>query len=189
MIHRRHLIHAAAGLPLIGLIPHRLFAAPATPACGDEAAPTAAQMAGPFARDEVPERSALREPGMGGLPLTLSGVVQGTDCTVLKGCELTFWQANADGAYDVGGGQLYGRQRSADGTYRLETVVPGRYPGRVPHLHVSIRDAEGRLRLTTQLYVPDVSGNDNDFLFNPALLMAYTETADAASGRFDFVLA
>lgn len=189
MTHRRHVIQAAASLPLIGLMPGRLWAASPTPACGGEAAPTLAQMAGPFVRNEVPERQQLREPGMPGLPLRLSGSVRDTDCQPLRDVVLTFWQANAAGDYDLQGGQLYGRQRSAEGRYQLGTVVPGRYPGRVRHLHVALHDASDRLRLTTQLYFPGERDNRRDFLFNPALLMAYAETAEQADARFDFVLA
>lgn len=188
MIDRRHLMRAAASLPLIGLLPSRLFAVSPTPACGEEAAPTATQTAGPFARNEVPERRDLREPGMAGLPLTLSGTVLNPNCATLSGYVLTFWQADHKGRYDPRGGRLYGRQRSADGTYRLDTIVPGRYPGRVPHLHVAIHDAEGRLCLTTQLYFPNARGNREDFLFNPDLLMAYQQDEARAVAGFDFVI-
>lgn len=185
-LNRRDLLCAAAGLPIVGLV--RPLAAAPTPDCGG-ALPTLQQMAGPFARREVVERRNLRAVGIKGLPLRLTGRVEDPHCRPLQGCVLTFWQADADGRYDQQGGQLYGRQRSEDGLYELETVVPGRYPSRVPHLHTAIHDADGRLRLTTQLYFPGAAGNERDFLFNQALLMDYAADEAGAIAQFTFVVA
>ena len=50
----------------------------------------------------------------------------------------------------------------ADGLYRLETVVPGRYEPRPPHIHVRV-EADGFPALVSQLYLDDGgSGADPD---------------------------
>jgi protocatechuate 3,4-dioxygenase beta subunit len=76
----------------------------------------------------------------------------------------------------------------AEGRYRLETVLPGVYPGRTRHIHVKAQ-APNRPPLTTQLYFPGEAGNARDGIFDPALLVALADAADGASAaRFDFVL-
>jgi hypothetical protein len=44
------------------------------------------------------------------------------------------------------------------GRYRLETIVPARYPGCPPHIHVKV-NAPGGLVLTTQIYFEGQPGN------------------------------
>jgi protocatechuate 3,4-dioxygenase beta subunit len=48
----------------------------------------------------------------------------------------------------------------AEGRFRFRTVKPGRYPGRVPHLHFAV--SGGRQRVITQMYFPDEAGNQDD---------------------------
>ena len=101
---------------------------------------------------------------------------------------LDVWQADADGAYDNRGFRLRGHLfADADGRYRLETIVPGCYPGRTRHIHVKLQPPGGRV-LTTQLYFPDEAANRRDGLFEPALLVALRRDAGAAQAAFDFVL-
>jgi protocatechuate 3,4-dioxygenase beta subunit len=184
---RRQLLHASATLPALALVP-RLFAAPEpTPDCGDE--PTPAQTAGPFYTPESPRRASLREPGLDGEPLRVSGQVLDRDCQPLAGAILDFWQADAKGRYDNRGFRLRGHLLTdPQGRYALDTIVPGRYPGRTSHLHVRVLTAAGRRLLTTQLYFPDDPGNARDFLFNPLLLMALARDAEGAYGGFDFIV-
>jgi protocatechuate 3,4-dioxygenase beta subunit len=73
------------------------------------------------------------------------------------------------------------------GSYRLETIVPGVYPGRTRHIHVKVQ-APGRAVLTTQLYFPGEPENQRDFLFQEVLLLATTDAGGTTAGRFDFVL-
>lgn len=184
MNRRRQLLAAAAALPALALpIPGR---ARPTPACGDETPP---QMAGPFARSALPVRQDLRPPNAAGRPLRLTGNVLDTACQPLRDLSLAFWHADPEGRYHPETLAFYGRQPSPDGRYALDTLAPGPYPGRVPHLHVAIHDAAGRLRLVTQLYFPDEPGNRRDFLFDPALLMHVEDRPGLRLAHFDFVLA
>ena len=57
---------------------------------------------------------------------------------------------------------------NSKGEFFLETVIPGSYPGRTPHLHVKVQRKGGQV-LTTQLYLPNHPGNAQDFLFDPRL--------------------
>jgi protocatechuate 3,4-dioxygenase beta subunit len=74
-----------------------------------------------------------------------------------------------------------------EGRYRLRTIVPARYPGRTPHIHVKIQ-ARDQPVLTTQLYFPGEPGNAADRLFRKELLMRATMAGAGLAGRFDFVL-
>ncbi len=208
---RRRLVRGAAALPLssrIGLASvasavagstGTATALAATPACVDPAEPTPPQTAGPFYTPDAPERDSLVEPDMEGMPLMLSGLVLGTDCRPVPRALLEFWQADAAGRYDNEGYRLRGHLRADDrGRWRLQTILPGIYPGRTRHIHVRVRRERGP-PLTTQLYFPGEVRNQQDRLFSPALLVTVTER-DAAppagtGGRpamaatFDFVLA
>ena len=186
-LRRRRLLQALSTLPLR----EPLLAAgaaglawpstglPATPACGAGSAATPRQTEGPYFTRDSPERATLLEPGIAGQRLVLSGTVLSLDCRPLAGALLDFWQADADGAYDNQGYRLRGHQfTDADGRYRLETVVPGLYPGRTRHIHVKVQSKGGPV-LTTQLYCPDVPENRRDGQFAPALLVAVTQAGRA----------
>ena len=155
-----------------------------TPACDDGDEPTVAQTEGPYFTPGSPERRSLVEDGIGGERLVIAGRVLTTGCRPVRRALLDFWQADADGEYDNEGFRLRGHQLTdARGRFRLETVVPGLYPGRTRHLHVRVQ-APRRDVLTTQLYFPGESANSSDGLFVPELVM------DVRGGRaaFDFVL-
>jgi protocatechuate 3,4-dioxygenase beta subunit len=148
---------------------------------------------GPYFTRNSPLRPSLLEKGMGGMPLVLSGRVRSADCAIIPGALLDFWQADADGRYDNQGFRLRGHQfTDAQGRYRLETVMPGLYPGRTRHLHVKVQARDGPV-LTTQLYFPGEAANRQDGLFSSALLVSVVEpSAPPAAGRvqasFDFVI-
>jgi protocatechuate 3,4-dioxygenase beta subunit len=159
-----------------------------TPACGDSR-PTQAQTEGPYFKPRSPERASLIEPGLGGTKLVLAGAVRTAACRPIAHALLDFWQADGGGRYDNAGFRLRGHQYADEqGRYRLETVMPGEYPGRTPHIHVKLQPPGGRI-LTTQLYFPDQPRNARDPIFRPELLMALADAPDGKSGRFDFVLA
>ena len=156
-----------------------------TPACG---AQTASQTEGPYFKPSSPERLSLLEPEMRGRRLVVTGVVRGIDCKPVPRALLDFWQADAGGRYDNAGFRLRGHQfTDAEGHYRLETIVPGVYPGRTRHIHVKAQ-APSRRALTTQMYFPGEANNARDGLFDPALLVALADAADGVTARFDFVL-
>ena len=106
-------------------------------------------------------------------------------CKPVANALLDFWQADEEGAYDNQGFRYRGHQHTdAQGRYRLETVVPARYPGRTRHIHVKAQ-APGRRVLTTQIYFPGEAGHARDFLFAPELALTATAPGE---GRFDFVV-
>jgi protocatechuate 3,4-dioxygenase beta subunit len=150
---------------------------------------TPSQTEGPYFKPGSPERASLVDPGTAGTPLVISGRVLGTDGQPVAGALLDFWQANAAGAYDNRGYDLRGHQYTdADGGYRLETIVPGLYPGRTRHIHVKVQAPGGPI-LTTQLYFPDEARNASDGIFDPALVLPIQD--DGAGGKtatFDFVV-
>lgn len=140
----------------------------ATPSCGRSTPP---QMAGPFFTPQSPERSGLIEPNMKAKRMRLVGQVVDTRCQPIPGALLDFWQCDEKGEYDNQGFRLRGHQfADRKGQFVLDTVVPGAYPGRTPHLHVKVQRKGGQI-LTTQLYLPGHPGNAGDFLFDPRLLM------------------
>jgi protocatechuate 3,4-dioxygenase beta subunit len=196
---RRRFLGLLTALPLLLsglLLPGRRSAAQAnrmltpTPACGDDDDddPTPAQTEGPFFTPRSPERNTLLEPGITGVPLVVSGLVLTRTCRPLAGALVDFWQANDDGAYDNEGYRLRGHQfTDSEGRYRLETIVPGLYPGRTRHIHVKVQ-APDRPVLTTQLYFPGEADNARDRIFDRELVMEMEEANDRRAGLFDFVL-
>jgi protocatechuate 3,4-dioxygenase beta subunit len=160
-----------------------------TPACDDGDDPTPAQTEGPYFTPSSPERASLLEAGMGGQRLVVTGTVLTTDCRPVQRALLDFWQADDAGQYDNQGYRLRGHQFSdTDGTWRLETVVPGLYTGRTRHIHVKVQAPDGPI-LTTQLYFPDEPANDRDGIFQPELVLTDVRDRGATrQGSFRFVL-
>lgn len=159
-----------------------------TPACSDKDDVTPAQTPGPFFKPRSPERRSLLEPGIQGTKIVLDGRVLSTRCRPIEKALVDFWQADASGEYDNAGYRLRGHQfTDSAGKYRVETIVPGLYPGRTRHFHVRVQ-APNRPVLTTQLYFPGEPENKRDGIFNPKLVMAVRDSADTKAGSFDFVL-
>jgi protocatechuate 3,4-dioxygenase beta subunit len=120
--------------------------------------------------------------------MVVIGQVFSGDCKPLVGARLDFWQADDQGVYDNVGYRLRGHQfTDSEGRYRLETVVPGLYPGRTRHIHVKVGTPDGPV-LTTQLYVPGEARNSTDSIFNQGLIVAIQDTADGSLATFNFVL-
>jgi len=160
---------------------------PATPECPDDEV-TPEVTAGPFFKPRSPGRTSLLEPGLEGERVVLSGQVLSRQCRPVGNALLDFWQADAEGRYDLAGYRLRGHQRADEaGRYRLETVLPGPYSGRTRHIHVRVQPPGGPL-LTTQLFFPGERRNDADFLFRPQLVMSVSPAAAGLTARFDFVL-
>ena len=160
-----------------------------TPACRDTDDITPPQTAGPFYKPRSPERKSLLEPGIQGSKIVLEGNVRSSKCKPVQGALVDFWQADGSGVYDNTSYRLRGHQfTDGAGRYRLETVVPGVYPGRTRHFHVRVQ-APNRPVLTTQLYFPGEPENKRDFIFNPKLVIALRNSAGAKAASFDFVLA
>lgn len=160
-----------------------------TPACGDDDDETPAQTDGPFYTPNSPERASLLEAGMAGTVMILTGAVLTTGCQPVARALVDFWHADDAGVYDNLGYRLRGHQFTDDqGRYRLETIVPGLYPGRTRHFHVKVQAANQPI-LTTQLYFPDEPSNNTDGIYNPELVMAVADSATGKQAAFDFVLA
>lgn len=159
-----------------------------TPACGDADDATPPQTAGPFYKPRSPERKSLLEPSIQGNKIVLEGYVRSTKCQPIQRALVDFWQADASGTYDNAGYRLRGHQfADGGGRYRLETIVPGLYPGRTRHFHVRVQ-APNRPALTTQLYFPGEPENQRDWIFNPKLVIALRDSAGLKAANFDFVL-
>ncbi|WP_321574920.1 dioxygenase family protein [Paraburkholderia franconis] len=191
---RRDFLRRSAAVPstlLLLALEHaygRPGAVSATPAC-TEHEPTRQQTAGPFFLPHSPQRASLLEPGINGTKIVLTGRVYSTQCSAVPGALLDFWHANDAGEYDVEGFRLRGHQFSdREGCYRLETIVPGLYPGRTRHIHVTVRPPNGPI-LTTQLYFPGEQRNARDSLFDWRLLMTIDNDGERKAAQFDFVLA
>lgn len=147
-----------------------------TPAC----ILTAEQIEGPFFL-RAPVRSDIREDRQG-LPLNLRlQIVQADSCTPLSDAVVEIWHCDAAGNYSAypehlsrspfdtlaylgqttGHAQPVNEKRylrgalhtDADGIVEFNTILPGWYEPRMPHIHVKVFRAE-KAYLTTQLYFP-----------------------------------
>ena len=158
-----------------------------TPTCNGVATPS--QTEGPFYKPNSPQRTSLREPGISGTPLTITGFVLSTTCQPIAHALLDFWQADSNGNYDNTGFRLRGHLYTDNqGRFSLETIVPGEYPGRTRHIHVKVQASHGPV-LTTQLYFPGEARNDSDGIFSPGLLMHVQQAHDGELATFNFIIA
>jgi hypothetical protein len=165
-----------------------LGTATAPPVACNALVATPAQTEGPYFKAGSPERTDLRDAGMAGTTLVVVGHVVDAACNPIAGATIDVWQADASGTYDNVGYRLRGHLLSAaDGSYRFTTIVPGIYTGRTEHIHVKVTPPGGAT-LTTQLYFPGITQNDEDGIFDPAGLLAITEAAGGLLGIYTFVL-
>ena len=152
------------------------------PDCAVGLPPTRSDMEGPYFLAGSPEKASLIEPGMSGTPLNISGYVLTEDCKWIPGVKLEFWQADANGEYDLQGYRLRGHVfTDENGRYQIQTILPAPYETRPRHIHVMVL-LPGQPGLTTQLYFP----GDSPY---PELTVALSEEAQGAIAEFDFVLA
>ncbi len=125
-------------------------------------------VAGPYYFDPKLQRVDVTE-GHPGVPLRIRLVAIDTaSCQPLAGARIDIWHARADGFYSGYRGQgdhhktdtsgatfMRGTQYSdAHGEARFETVYPGWYQGRTPHIHFKVFTDE-KNALTAQMYFPD----------------------------------
>lgn len=155
---RRIALRWLAVLPA-ALLPSQLWATPGR-------RPTPADDWGPFYppdwRGEI-DADLTRFAGRsaGGRRLRLSGQLVDTSGKALPNAVVEIWQADARGRYRHPGVpehlrddafQGYGRtEADADGRYVFQTIVPGRYGSRPPHIHLRVAQP-GLPELVTQLY-------------------------------------
>jgi hypothetical protein len=102
--------------------------------------------------------------GRPGTPLSLRlKVVDATTCKPIRNATVDIWHADAGGVYSGvsanKGNFLRGIQRSdANGNVRFETIVPGWYPGRTPHIHVKVFVSGSELHTGQLFFRPSVLG-------------------------------
>jgi protocatechuate 3,4-dioxygenase beta subunit len=156
--------------------------------CPENVSLTPAQTEGPYYTPNTPERSSLLEEGLPGTRLLLTGYVLSLDCEPIPGAWLDFWQADGEGVYDNFGYQLRGHQYTDEmGRFTLETVYPGEYPGRTPHIHVKVMAPGGGV-LTTQIYFAGEASNARDFIFRPELVTELEPADDGWQASFNFFI-
>ena len=118
---------------------------------------------------------------MSGTSLTISGYVMTVDCKWVPGAKLEFWQADANGEYDLQGYRLRGHVfTDENGQYQIETILPAPYESRPRHIHVMVLPP-GQPSLTTQLYFP----GDSPY---PELTVAMSHDNQDAIAEFNFIL-
>ena len=111
----------------------------------------------------------------GGEIVRLSGRILDTKGNPVPQARVEIWQCDVSGRYlhqsDPGnqsrdpGFQGFGSDLTdASGQYSFRTIKPVPYPGRTPHIHIKIWHA-GRVKLTSQLYLPDHADNKRDWLY------------------------
>jgi protocatechuate 3,4-dioxygenase beta subunit len=120
---------------------------------------------GPYYFDPNLERTDVTE-GRPGLPTVLKLQVVDEVCRPLAGARVDIWHCDATGIYSGYAGQpgdvdatgetfMRGTQLTgADGVASFETVYPGWYPGRTPHVHFKVFLDQTTV-LTGQLFFPD----------------------------------
>ena len=189
---RREFLTVAAGLTALAAgAPAAAAQTPPlapTPSCTGSAPQTARQTEGPYFKPDSPLRASLLEPGMTGTKIVVTGTVLSTACQPVARALIDVWHADDRGDYDNAGYRLRGHQFADDqGRYRLETIVPGIYPGRARHFHVKVQ-APSRPVLTTQLYFPGEAVNARDPIFSRELVMQVSDAGSGKAATFDFVL-
>lgn len=109
-----------------------------------------------------------------GVPMSiLITIADGSnECTPIKDVIVDIWHCDKDGYYSEYGGSglqqvnlqdahfLRGRQTTnANGQVSFQSIFPGWYRGRAPHIHVHVYDSNGRSLLVTQIAFPEETCN------------------------------
>ncbi|MFI8744388.1 twin-arginine translocation signal domain-containing protein [Pseudomonas sp. NPDC077186] len=204
---RRHFLYGGA------VLGGGLLAAPAL--AQQLCRPTAGDILGPYYRFGAPFLAQLAGPEEAGERLVVSGTVLSADCrTPIANALVEVWQANGAGLYDTQTpgnytdkgrfhlrGMLY---TDAQGRYRIETVMPGRYPvppnlpgleqyggiTRPAHIHFRVMEAL-HVPVTLQLYFagdPHIA-EDPWASQHPDNVIALEADGQGRRGTFDIVLA
>jgi protocatechuate 3,4-dioxygenase beta subunit len=156
-------------------------------ACTAPAAALVELTEGPYYKANPPQNATLRTAGVAGTPLTLTGYVVSKSCQPIANAKLDFWQADGNGNYDNAGYTLRGWQLTdANGVYRLETVIPGLYPGRTEHIHFKV--TVNGATYTSQLFFPGVSQNEGDSIYSAQMLVKLNTATSPVTGTFTFVV-
>ena len=165
--------------------------------------PTSAEVLGPFYRKGASNTPVLRAPGDAGFPLKVIGQVVNTKGQRIEGAKVELWHADHHGRYDTRGYKYRAALTpDAQGSYSVDTVMPGHYADRpAQHIHYLI-SAPGHKTLITQAYFatdPFFEGNPeknwnkrgiaaNKELILPVKLFEGVGEPPHAEIRFDIVL-
>jgi len=165
-------------------------------------AATRPEALGPFFKKGAPNVRVLRQPRDPGFPLRVTGKVWNTRGEIVPSAVLETWHADFYGNYDLKGYKYRAKLRpDADGSYSVETIMPGHYPDRpAQHIHYLI-SASGHKTLVVQAYFatdpffegnPDKNYSKQGVVLNrehvrPVTLYERDSTAFAAI-NFDIVL-
>jgi protocatechuate 3,4-dioxygenase beta subunit len=168
LVHRRELIAGAGALGLTAVPIVACAQRPAAPAtsarliAGTACPATPEQTEGPFYFDPELVRQDIGE-GKPGVPLRLRlQIVDAAACAPSGRARVDIWHCDAAGVYSgydrersAGARWLRGTQfADAEGVALFNTLYPGWYEGRAPHVHVKAWMPDGR-ELTSQLYFPE----------------------------------
>lgn len=172
------------------------------PRLADDLRPTEKNAAGPFYREGAPFRAKVTPCMEPGEPLVVRGRVWGFDTKKpLADAILDVWQANSKGFYDnsfrgkppkKGVFKYRARMRTDEtGYYEFETIKPGGYSFRTPHIHYIV-SRRGYQTVVTQLFFKGEPMNSKDPLVKPSLIVdpiaVTTEYGRYLLGTFDIVL-
>jgi protocatechuate 3,4-dioxygenase beta subunit len=114
---------------------------------------------GPYYFDPALLRTDITE-GRPGLPLSVTLQIVDESCAPLANARVDIWHCDAEGIYSGYNGFegetfMRGTQiADANGMVTFETVYPGWYPGRTPHIHFKVFPDQSRV-LTGQIFFPD----------------------------------
>lgn len=127
------------------------------------------ETAGPFPLKTPAE--VIRENIVGdraGIPLVIKIKVENinNNCAAMVGVSVDIWQCDSKGNYSEYGGQLDGdftsqnflrgrQDTDQNGIASFVSIYPGWYPGRAPHLHLEVKDSDGKSLLVTQTAFPE----------------------------------
>ena len=139
---------------------------------------------GPAYKAGSPFRKALREPGMAGTPLVVSGMVLTTHGKPIEDAVLDLWQVDNAGNYDTEGYRLRGQFRvDGSGRFEVATIVPPPYSGRDAHIHVKIRSSRVAT-FTTEMQIR----TERNIHSNPGLIMKLHDGSGGKVGHYNFFL-
>src|SRR5262245_28992295 len=166
---RRKVLTAVAGIGVAGLVLGRNRRTGAEEQAAHSGAKvcvlTPEAVEGPFYFDPKLVLSDIVE-GKQGAPLSLTlQIVEAKDCAPLQNARVDVWHADGLGLYSGYAGQETGSAKGErflrgtqftgpDGEVRFNTIYPGWYPGRTPHIHFKALVGDHNV-ITGQLYFPE----------------------------------
>ena len=195
---RRELLAGAvagsAGLSILWAASRRGLVEPSRAAAVAEAAGASCTLSrelteGPYWIDTSLTRRDITEdrPGM---PLRIIFTVQDADtCRTIPGADVEIWHADAGGEYsgfdgDASSRYLRGHQKAnAKGRATFDTIYPGWYRGRTPHIHLKVH-VGGNAVHTGQLFFRDAL-SAAVYRARPYRSRGGAETTNAQDGIYD----